>query len=259
MNGVRTVPTEFISEGELLRGHFVLPVGIGPFPGICKFHGLPGGSDQVSGIATDFAKSGFAVLTFDFRGFRKSEGIFSLAGEIKDAHSAVTHLIESDFTHENWVGVYGASYGGAVAICSAAKDSRMDAVCVRAPVYDPEAFARSSMIQPAVEHILSTDEENIHGIRDPVMRERLLKQMIVDGAKHNPLNEVSKISPRPLFIITGDIDVGIDVAGVKRLFERANDPKEFVVVEGADHVLSDPIAHDTTVKTILSWFDKQRP
>ncbi len=259
MNDVSILPTEFKSEGELIRGHFVLPQGDGPFPGICKFHGLPGSSDQVSGISTTFARAGFAVLTFDFRGFRKSEGIFSLAGEIKDAHSAVSHLIESDYTLENWVGVYGASYGGAVAICSAAEDSRIDVVGVRAPVYDPEAFARSSMIRPAVEHILSMDEEIMHGIRDPVMRESLLKRMIEDGAKHNPLKAVSKIAPRPIFIITGDIDVGIDVAGVKRLFERANDPKEFVVIEGADHVLSDSIAHATTVKTILSWFDKQSP
>jgi len=259
MTGVRIVPTEFTSEGELIRGHFVLPEGNGPFPGICKFHGLPGSPDQVSGIATNFAKAGFAVLTFDFRGFRKSEGIFSLAGEIKDAHSAVSHLIESDYTLENWVGVFGASYGGAVAICSAAEDSRIDVVGVRAPVYDPEAFARSSMIRPAVEHILSMDEEIMHGIRNPVMRERLLKRMIEDGAHHNPLNKVSKVSPRPIFIITGDIDVGIDVAGVERLFERANEPKEFVVVEGANHVLSDPVAYDTTVNAIVSWFDKHRP
>ena len=98
MPNIRVEPTEFECEGQAIRGNFVIPGGDGPFPGICKFHGLPGGPDQVSGIATDLAKSGFIVLTFDFRGFRKSEGIFSLSGRIKDAYGAVTHLISHDLT-----------------------------------------------------------------------------------------------------------------------------------------------------------------
>ena len=82
---VEVVPTEFTSDGENLRGNFLIPEGEGPFPGICKFHGLPGSMDQVGGVASRLAGSGFLVLTFDFRGFRSSEGIFTLAKEIKDA------------------------------------------------------------------------------------------------------------------------------------------------------------------------------
>ena len=52
---IEVQPTSFTSEGETLRGHFVLPQGTGPFPAICKFHGLPGSSDQISGIATRLA------------------------------------------------------------------------------------------------------------------------------------------------------------------------------------------------------------
>ena len=96
MQDIRVIPTEFSSEGELLRGNYVIPQGDGPFPGICKFHGLPGSPDQVSGISTKLAEAGFLVLTFDFRGFRRSEGVFSLAGEVTDAESAITHLIDSN-------------------------------------------------------------------------------------------------------------------------------------------------------------------
>ncbi|MHA1926202.1 MAG: alpha/beta hydrolase [Candidatus Thorarchaeota archaeon] len=100
------MPTDFESEGYALRGDFVIPKGAGPFPGICKFHGLPGGANQVSGLATRLAEAGYVVLTFDFRGFRRSEGIFSLEGEIQDARNAVTHLMDSEFTIEDWVGVF---------------------------------------------------------------------------------------------------------------------------------------------------------
>ena len=73
MSSVRLVPTEFTSDGEVVRGDFVVPSGGGPFPGVCKFHGLPASRDQVSGVASKLASAGFLVLTFDFRGFRKSD------------------------------------------------------------------------------------------------------------------------------------------------------------------------------------------
>ncbi len=257
MADVQVIPTEFESEGETIRGNFVAPIGEGPFPGICKFHGIPGGPDQVTGLATDLAQAGFAVLTFDFRGFRQSDGIFTLAGQILDAKVAISHLLDSELTADSWAGVYGASYGGAVAVCAAAQDTRIKVVCLRAPVYDTLWFAKSPMIRPAVQQILATDPTQIRGIDDPEIRERTLVSMVEDAKTHNPMNEIAKISPRPLFVITGSADVGIDLAGVKRLYELAGDPKDFVVVEGADHELSDPRTYEITMKSVVQWFIKQ--
>ncbi len=256
MADVQIIPTEFTSDGETIRGHFVVPEGDGPFPGICKFHGFPGSPDQVHGIATRLAQAGFAVLAFDFRGFRKSDGIFSLAGEIKDAKAAVTHLLESDLTDDSWVGVYGASYGGAVAVCSVPNDPRVNAVCLRAPVYDTLWFARLPGLLPSVEYIFEIDPFQMHGIEDPESREEILKRTVMDAEVHNPINEVSKISPKPLLIVHGSDDAIIDLAGVKRLYELAGEPKDLVVVEGADHNLSDPRAYEITVRTVVEWFKK---
>jgi dipeptidyl aminopeptidase/acylaminoacyl peptidase len=258
MSPIRTVPTLFTSGGETLRGDFVVPSGAGPFPGVCKFHGLPGSRDQVSGVASRLALSGFLVLTFDFRGFRRSDGIFRLSKEIEDAEHAVTHLLQSELSVKDWVGVYGASYGGAVAICSAGRDRRISCVCVRAPVYDTLAFARSSLIQPAVDELLKNDPEAVHALTDPDLRKQILEWMIEDGARFNPMSEISKISPRPLMVIAGDADNEIDLAGVRRLFELAKEPKELVVVRDADHELTDPNAHETTLNRVVSWFRSQR-
>ena len=258
MVNAKILPTEFTSEGETIRGNFVVPTGKGPFPGICKFHGFPGSPDQVHGVASRLAQAGFAVLTFDFRGFRKSDGIFSLAGEIKDAKAAVTHLLESDLTDDSWVGVYGASYGGAVAVCSVSNDPRVNAVCLRAPVYDTLWFAKLPGIRPSIEFIFETDPSQMSGIENPENRQEILKRMMQDAEVHNPMNEVSKISPKPLLIIHGSDDVIIDLAGVKRLYELACEPKDLVVVEGADHNLSDLRAYEITVSTVVEWFLKQK-
>ena len=254
MPDIRVIPTEFSSEGEILRGNYVVPQGDGPFPAICKFHGLPGSPNQVRGISTRLAEAGFLVLTFDFRGFRRSEGIFSLAGEVTDAKIAITHLINSDLAAPDWVGVYGASYGGAVAVCAAARDSRISVVCLRAPVYDTHAFALSPLIRPEVNRILKETPDEMHGLVDPAVRKRILDLMVDDGRRFNPMDDVSKISPRPLFVITGDADEAIDTDGVRQLYDLAGEPKELVLVEGANHVLSDPRAYEDTVNSVVAWF-----
>jgi putative redox protein len=257
MGDVEILPTEFTSEDETIRGFFVVPPGEGPFPGVCKFHGLPGGPDIVGGFATKLAEAGFAVLTFDFRGFRQSDGLFTLAGQIKDAKAAITHLLESDLTVDSWSGIYSASWGAAVAICALAEDPRCDALCLRAPVFDTLWFAESPMIQPSVDMIVETDPTQIRGIDDPQTQELVLRRMVEDAKIHNPMNEISKISPRPMLIVHGTDDVGVPLAGVKRLYELAGEPKELVVVEGADHNLSDPRAYEITMSTGVEWFLKQ--
>ena len=257
MADIKTIPTEFTSEGETIRGNFVVPQGNGSFPGICKFHGLPGSPDQVSGLATKLAEAGFVVLTFDFRGFRQSDGIFALSDQIKDAKLAITHLLESDLTLDSWSGVYGASWGGAIAICALAEDKRTNALCLRAPVYDTLWFSESPMIRPAVESIIETDPTQMRGIEDPKIRELFLRRMVEDSKIHNPMNEISKISPLPMLIVHGIDDIGIPLAGVKRLYELAREPKDLVIVEGADHNLTDPRAYEITMDTVVEWFTKQ--
>jgi len=254
---IEVQPTSFTSEGETLQGHFVLPHGTGPFPGICKFHGLPGSSDQIGGIATRLAEAGFAVLTFDFRGFRSSEGLFRLAHQVKDAKLAITHLLESHYTKGKWVGVYGASYGGAVAVLAAARDSRISAVNLRAPVYDTLWFARSPMIPTAVEELIQNTPDQMHGLTEPQIRKDVLHWMVEDAKQLNPMNEIDKVAPRPLLIITGDADLSIDLSGIKRLFDAAKEPKELVVVKGADHNLSSPVAYEKTVNAVIAWFQRQ--
>jgi alpha-beta hydrolase superfamily lysophospholipase len=250
----RVVPTEFISDGKLLKGNFLVPEGERSFPGICKFHGLPGSPDQVSGIASRLAAAGFVVLTFDFRGFRRSEGLFSLANEVEDARNAASHLLRFKKVMKGWIGVYGASYGGAVAVLAAARDTRIGAVCIRAPVYDTLEFARSPLIQPAVEYILGNFPNVMHGLSNAETRERLLDGMVEDAKKLNPAAEIQQISPRPFLIVTGDADKEIKLDGVRRFYESAKQPKKLVVIEGADHELTNPKALKETNETVVAWF-----
>lgn len=113
------------------------------------------------------------------------------------------------------------------------------------------------MIRPSMELIVETDPTQVRGIEKPEVQEEILRRMVEDSRIHNPMNEISKISPCPMLIIHGTDDMVIPLAGVKRLYELAGEPKDLVVVEGADHNLSDPRAYEISMNTVVEWFTKQ--
>ncbi len=255
MAGVKVIDVEFTSNGESIHGHLVMPDTVGPFPAICKLHGLPGSPDQVSGIATEFARAGFVVLVFDFRGFRSSEGIFSISGEVIDAKNAISFLLDREETAGNRVGLYGASFGGAIAICTAARDERVCMVGVRAPVVDTAAFAASRLdeIFQFVEQIAPDD---MHGLNDDEIRAKITAQILRDVKTYNPINDVLHIAPRPLLVVTGDADALIRITDVHRLVDKAENVT-FHVVHGADHSLSNVELYNQTNRLIVDWFSTQ--
>ena len=91
------------------------------------------------------------------------------------------------------------------------------------------------------------------------MKKRILGGMIEDARKLNPIDEVQKISPRPLLVVTGDADKEIKLEGVRRFYDLAKEPKELVVIEGADHELSNPLAFEKTMIAVVNWFTREKP
>ncbi len=252
-------PVTLRSGRNTLRGDVVLPLSEGPFPAVCKLHGLPGSPDQVVGIATELARAGFAVLTFDFRGFRRSRGTFSLAGQLEDTQTAIRFLLAQPYVRGGKVALYGASFGGAIAICAAARTPAVGAVCVRAPVYDTEQFAHSPAAYEVLEYVQREMPSEMHGLETADDVEEVVRHLREDARTYNPIRDVALVTPRPLLIVTGDRDELIDLAGVRRLHDRAGQPKSLIVVEGADHVLSDPMARRRTTEIVIRWMRDNHP
>lgn len=69
-------PVEFLSDGTVCRGLFVRPAAIDPpAPLVVMSHGLGGLYEmRLDAYARRFAEAGYAVLTFDYRYFGRSDG-----------------------------------------------------------------------------------------------------------------------------------------------------------------------------------------
>jgi hypothetical protein len=129
----RTV--NFFSEGSRIEGDLFLPDGLKSAeqrPGVVLCQGFTG---VRSLILPDYAKvfvdAGFVVLTFDYRGWARSEGpkwrLVPLE-QVDDIRNALTFLQAQPQVDPDRLGLWGTSYGGGHAPYVAGVDARVKAV-----------------------------------------------------------------------------------------------------------------------------------
>jgi fermentation-respiration switch protein FrsA (DUF1100 family) len=150
---------------------------------------------------------GVSSLLFDYRGFGRSEGKPSEAGVLADARAARAWLARRAGVAESQIVLMGRSLGGAVAVDLAATDG-----------------ARALVLESTF-----TSMPDVAKTMFPLLPVRLLMQ--------TQLNSVAKIGRYhgPLLQSHGTADRLIPYAIGRRLFDAANEPKQFVPIPGGDH------------------------
>jgi fermentation-respiration switch protein FrsA (DUF1100 family) len=147
-----------------------------------------------------------SVLALDYRGYGRSEGSPTEAGVIADARAARTWLAKKAGLREADIVLWGESLGCGVAI-ELATDGAQALILESAFTSLPDVAAHHYAWMPV----------------------RLLMR--------NRLPAVDKIEQfrGPLLQAHGDADSVIPYKLGRRLFESANDPKEFITIQGGDH------------------------
>lgn len=148
-----------------------------------------------------------SVLVFDYRGYGRSEGEPDEAGLLADARAARRWLASRTGVAEKDIVLVGTSLGGAVAVDLAAEDSARGLVL-------ENTF--TSLPDVAAEHL-------------PLVPVRWLM--------HTRFDSSGKIAryQGPLLQTHGDADRVVPFALGRQLFDAANEPKQFVAVQGGGH------------------------
>ena len=131
------------------------PKDAGPHPALLLAHGFGGSKEDLVERARDYAADGYVVMTYTARGFGESGGFIHLNDpdfEIADARALIDVIaarpdVVLDADGDPRVGVAGGSYGGALALMTAATDPRVDVVVAAITWHD---LAQSLFPQHAV-------------------------------------------------------------------------------------------------------------
>jgi fermentation-respiration switch protein FrsA (DUF1100 family) len=187
------------------------------------------------------AKKKFGVLAWDARAHGQSGGEISTIGylEVLDVKAALDFaLAQPGVKH---VGAWGGSMGAATLIRAAAEFPQIEAV-----------FADSSFT--------SLDDELNYLIPYPVINPlaKLIAQtetgIRIDAV--DPLKDIAKISPRPVYIVHGKADAVAPPDAGEKLFDAAHEPRFLWEKENVPHLqmyLDNPRRYQ---RRLVGFFDK---
>jgi pimeloyl-ACP methyl ester carboxylesterase len=213
---------------------------------------------------------GFAVLTFDYRGFGASEGERGrLAPQdwTEDVRAAVDRLTGCELVDTDRIGLLGWALGGGVVIAEAAEDPRVRAVAAVNAIGDGERAVRHMHDQESWDRLRSrididrrrraklgrseiTSPWDIVRLdldqhTSPYVLEELYRTpgygsgVTLQSAelllRFSPERVVARLAGTPLLIVHGDRNALHPPAEAQSLHERAGDPKQLIYLEGVGH------------------------
>ena len=192
------------ADGEKIAAWFVPAANEAEAASLLFFHGNAGNiSDRLGSIQT-FHELGLNVLIIDYRGYGRSSGKPSEKGTRLDAEAAWTYLTGELAIPPERIIIFGRSLGGGVAVSLAASH------------------------QPALLVVESsfTSTMDMGQRMFPLLPVHLLCRHRYDSEK------TLKSVHCPVLVAHGPDDATIPFAHGRRLHAAANEPKQFVTLQG---------------------------
>ena len=194
------------SDGLALQGWFIPgdPAGGSNLTWLW-FHGNGGNiGHRVDELALAHHRTGNNIFIFDYRGYGESEGTPSEKGTYLDSRAAVEYLRSRPGVNQDRIVYQGHSLGAAVAV-------------------------ELSMTQPPMAMVLVSPFASVRDMAPSFPPVRWLVRNHYDS-----ISRIRRLNV-PVLVLHGELDDTVPISQGRKLYEAANEPKRFQVLEGAAH------------------------
>jgi uncharacterized protein len=236
------------ADGRSISGTLVNP-GVATDRVVVLCHGFMGFKDSVTNRALGdlLVRRHVASLRFDFFGHGRSEGRLHdllLTTLIGQAAAALAFVQGRGLTRQ---ALFGASFGGLVALLSAARHPSLAALALRCPVGDFAAVLRQRFGRAAVELWrrlgtvpASLGQVPVHG------------RFYDDCLRYDAYEAASRLRV-PAIMVHGERDELIPVEQVRRIYDSIPVEKALHILPGADHRFSSPPDFHRMTTLLAEW------
>lgn len=287
----------YYSDGLKIAAHLYRPAGMKdsdpPRPAVVCLTGYTGRKNVATiDIPKHLARQGFVAIAPDYRGYGESEGVRGRhrpLEQAQDTYDAITFLETVAGVDQDRIGIYGTSFGGAVALWVAAFDSRIKAVVSAAGVHDGERWLklvrapndwfkfRDRVREEARRRVLTGETSMIYRYdiypNDPEAVEKPIMKKEEHGAddvvevdlasveacfRFKPDWLIDRVSPRPVLFFVAEYDIMVPPDEVILTYHKCGEPKKLVTLKGARHNHIYEFSNSEHFKTVASetadWF-----
>jgi uncharacterized protein len=245
---VSAVETVIESDGHQLAACFSRPSTLARVPALVLAHGFPSSprsGEEVGAFYANLAdrltrETGWAVMTFNFRGTGGSDGDFSPTGWLADLRTAVDLVEAREDISGTWLA--GSNVSGALAVCLAGADPRIRGV---ATLSAPASLTRwASDPDALLAHARELGVVRTAGWpEDP-------SEWAAGFSTLDPLAAAAAVVPRPHLVIHGSDDDVVSLADARAYVAASGGNAELRVVRSAGHRLR----HDPrSIATLIGW------
>ena len=207
-------------------------------------HGVTGnkGSPLVTALADGLMSAGISALRFSFSGNGDSEGDFrdaTITKEVSDL-GAVLDALEVERKHIIYA---GHSMGGAVGVLRAVSDQRIKALVSLAGMVNTRKFAETEFGEVVPGEGNMWDDEDCP-----------LSQAYMDDLRgiDTLIKKGSEVGV-PWLLVHGTEDDVVLIEDTHGIFKEAAGNKQKLIIDGADHVFSNPEHMREMVEGVTAW------
>jgi len=229
---IKVENVKFPSAGNTLLGRIYVPESRAKKPAAAICHGYPGNTKNMD-LAEELALNGIVTLIFYYQGAWGSTGKYSLMSLETGAHDAVAYMRTLKYVDPKRVGLISHSMGALPLTKTMSLDPTIKTGILMSPA-DITALASKEMIEGTAMWFTETAKGRLTGVTVESMAEDLAEAL----KKTNPVKLVRKIKA-PLMVVVGTNDTRSTPELCRKVYEAANEPKKWALVEGADHDFTD--------------------
>jgi putative redox protein len=239
------------STGEALSG--ILDVPEGPVRGWGVFsHGFTLGKDSpaASRMCKALADTGIGMLRFDNLGLGDSAGLWSegsFSHKVADTVKAAEFMRDQDKRISLLV---GHSFGGAAVLSAARLIPELDAVATVGAPFSPKHVEH--VFDTALDKILSEGSAEV----DLGGKRLEIRKHFVEDLENADLTDCIRQLHKPLMVMHSPTDNTVGIENASTIFQTARHPRNFVSLEGSDHLLTGKGQAVRAARIISAWAEQ---
>ena len=236
-NGIEFQEVELLTEDGVKLSAWYTPPRNGAV--ILVAHGY--GDKRAEDFYALFANHDYGVLAWDFRAHGESEGGFSSLGyyEALDVKAALDFVLAKPGIEH--IGAWGGSMGAVTMIRATAQYPEIEALVADSPYATLEDEMELRIPFPVMRPLIRFFAERETGVTLDRVR---------------PVDDIARITPRPVFLIQGMGDGMVPLDSAQRLYDAAGEPRQLWTENEVPHLNMYAYYKTRYTKRVIKFFDE---